>query len=394
MQISATRIATLFLAASFAAFSAACNGEGKSSGSSSDSTVAASVNGKNITLTEVERIIKQQMAGKESQMSTLELGAARLQVLENLIQQEVMFQRAEKEKLLPSEDEITAAINSQKTRLTQEDWDKFLKESSQTEQGLREEARKVLATQKLQEKTVGKAGSVSNSEIESFYSNNKAQFVKSRGVAIAGIVVDPQDNGFQDDAKNDVEATAKINRLHTQLKSGADFATVARASSEDQSNVRGGDMGFATEDDLKRTGFPANVVSELFNTMQIGSFTSPVQFGGRAYIFKLSNRQLQTENLTIDSPGVRDQIRDALVRQRQQLLNVALMSTSLNDAKIVNNLAQSLLNDPNSMSALRPASATSSPVLVASPASATAAASPAATPASSPAASSSPQQGK
>src|SRR5438874_12515340 len=79
-----------------------------------DNTVAATVNGKKIMLAEVERLIHQQAQGKESQLSAHDLAQARLQVLDGLIKQEVMFQRAEQEKLLPTEDEITNTINKQK----------------------------------------------------------------------------------------------------------------------------------------------------------------------------------------------------------------------------------------------------------------------------------------
>src|SRR5512144_2694904 len=81
---------------------------------SPDNTVAATVNGKKIMLQEVERIIHQQAGGKESQMSAHDLAQARLTVLDKLIQREVLFQRAEQEKLLPTEDEITSTINKQK----------------------------------------------------------------------------------------------------------------------------------------------------------------------------------------------------------------------------------------------------------------------------------------
>ncbi len=81
-----------------------------------DNTVAATVNGRNVMLGEVERGVSQQTGGKQSQLSQLELAQARLQVLGNLIQREVLFQRAEREKLLPTEDEITGVINQQKRR--------------------------------------------------------------------------------------------------------------------------------------------------------------------------------------------------------------------------------------------------------------------------------------
>src|SRR5438094_8903080 len=79
-----------------------------------DTTVAATVNGKKIMLSEVERLIHQQMQGKESQMSAHDLAQARLTVLDKLIQREVMFQRAEQEKLLPSDEDITNELNKQK----------------------------------------------------------------------------------------------------------------------------------------------------------------------------------------------------------------------------------------------------------------------------------------
>jgi hypothetical protein len=42
------------------------------------------------------------------------MAQARLQVLGNLIQREVLFQRAEREKLLPTEAQIDGAIATQK----------------------------------------------------------------------------------------------------------------------------------------------------------------------------------------------------------------------------------------------------------------------------------------
>jgi peptidyl-prolyl cis-trans isomerase SurA len=330
-------------------------------------TVAATVNGKKIMLQEVERLINQQTQGKQSQLSPLELAQARLQVLASLIQREVLFQRAEQEKLLPSEDQITSAINEQKqqTGATDEEFNRQLKEQNLTLEALREEAKKDLAIKSLQDKYAGKI-TISDREVEDYYNSNKQQFVNTRGVALAMIAVDPADNSQQgiknDDAKNDTDAKVKIDNIYQQLKSGADFATVARAKSEDQQSVaRGGDIGFASEDELKQNGFPADLVSQLFGPMQAGSFTSPVKFsspqfpGGRWYIFKLQEKRLQTENLTLESPGVRQQITVALTNQRKEILNAALLEVAQTEAKVVNSLAGNMLNNPSNLG-LRPAS--------------------------------------
>jgi hypothetical protein len=52
---------------------------------------------------EVEKAIKAQSQGEEANFSSLELASARMSVLQQIIQTEVMFQKAEKEQTVPSE---------------------------------------------------------------------------------------------------------------------------------------------------------------------------------------------------------------------------------------------------------------------------------------------------
>ena len=328
---------------------------------SKDSTIAATVNGRNILLKEVERSMTQQTGPNVTKLSPLELAQARLSVLEKLIQREVLFQRAEREKLMPTEDQIDGAINQQKsnTGMTSEAFEKALREQNISMETLREEARKDLAIASLQDKYSGKI-SISDKEVEDFYNNNRQQFVNARGVALAMIMVDPADNsasGISDDAKNESDAKLKIDSIYQRLQSKADFATVARAKSEDINTLaRGGDIGFATEEDLKNNSFPPELVARFFGPMQVGDYTEPVRFNsGKWYIFKLAEKRLQTENLTLESPSVRQQITQGLTNERKRILNAALLEVAMNEAKIANNLAAQMLNNPGNLG-LRPAS--------------------------------------
>jgi peptidyl-prolyl cis-trans isomerase SurA len=338
----------------------AMTGCGTGGAENKDNTVAATVNGQKIMMSEVERGVSAQTGGKQAELSQLQLAQARLQVLSNLIQREVLFQRAQREKLLPSEDEIDNVINQRKTQsgMTAEDFEKSLKEQNLTREGLREEARKDLAIGKLQEKYSGKI-TITDKEVEDFYNGNRQQFVNARGVALAMIMVDPANNGaqgIQDDAKSDAEAKLKIDNIYQQLQGKADFATVARAKSEDINTLQnGGDLGFATEEDLKNNNFPGDLVASFFGAMQVGDYTQPKQFNsGKWYIFKLADKRLTTENLTLESPGVRQQITQGLINQRKQILNAALLEVAINEAKIVNGLATNMLNNPSNLG-LRPA---------------------------------------
>src|SRR4029079_17778108 len=201
-------------------------------------------------------------------------------------------------KILPTEDQIDGAINSQKQQsgMTSEDFDKSLKEQNISMETLRAEARKELAIANLQDKYSGKI-SINDKEVEDFYNNNRAQFVNARGVELAMIMVDPADNsaqGIQNDAKSEADAKIKIDGIYQQLQGKADFATVARAKSEDFNTLaRGGDIGFASEEDLKNNGFPPKLVTSFFGSMQVGDYTQPVRFNsGKWYIFKLADKRL------------------------------------------------------------------------------------------------------
>ena len=375
------------LAVSCLALSSLIAGACTSGGSGAqDNTVAATVNGRSIMLQEIERQLSQQTGGKPETLNQLQLAQARLQILESLVQREVLYQRAEREKLLPTDAQIDGVIATQKQQsgMTSEDFDKSLQAQNLSMERLREEAKKDLAIASLQDKYAGKIN-ISDREVEDFYNSNRQQFVSARGVALAMIMVDPADNsaqGIRDDAKNETDAKLKIDNIYQQLQGKADFATVARAKSEDPQSVRaGGDIGFATEEDLRSNNFPPELISSLFGPMQVGDYTQPTRFpGGKWYVFKLAERRLQTENLTLES--VRQQITQGLTNQRKQILNAALLETALNEAKIVNNLATNMLNNPSNLG-LRPAGSSAPP-----PAASTAA-SPAAQSTSTPAATSS-----
>ena len=161
---------------------AACGG---GPGGKGPKDVAATVNGKEIKLADVDRVVNQQLQGQ--QLSTPDMAAARLQALDNLIQREAVVQKAEKEKAVPTDDEITSAINAQRSQMTAEEWQKFMEQSKLTDEQLRDEARKDLSVKKLQDKLYGQI-TIREQEITDFFNNNRPRFVNPRGVGLADIV--------------------------------------------------------------------------------------------------------------------------------------------------------------------------------------------------------------
>src|SRR5258708_3630845 len=289
VQINRKGILGLAAMAVFAAFFTACGGPAANTppGAVDPKETAAKVNGKVITMQEVDRAVKQQAQGQESKMSPLELAGARLQVLDTLIQQEVMFQKAEKDGAVPSDEDITVEINKQKAQSgkSADQIDKDMKDQGMTEATLRDQVKKALAIQKLVEKITGKIEQPKDSEIEAFYNGNKDAFVKKRGVKLAAIVIDPSNSGGGDTTVDEPSSVFRANDIIGKLKAGQDFATLAREFSEDQSKLQGGDLGYLAEDDLKQAFGDQTAAGLMSAQVQVGGVVT-ARSQGKLFILK------------------------------------------------------------------------------------------------------------
>lgn len=352
-----------FLAASVLAATAvifgACGGPGASNSANGvdPNETAATVNGKAITMEEVERAVKQQAQGQESKLSPLELAGARLQVLQSLIEQEVMYQKAEKEGTVPSDEDVNAEINKRKveSRMSAEEFDRQMKQAGLDEKSFRENIKKGLAIQKLVDKVTGRIETPKDSEIEAFFKGNPDLFVKKRGVRLAAIVIDPANGGEGDTTTNDEQASLKAKEVLEKLQQpGSDFAALAREYSEDPSKFRGGDLGYLSEDELKQN-YPQLAAGFMNPEFTVGRITNMVPINGKGYIFKLQERIEKEETLTLESPNVRPQITEMLVNNRKQLLAASYQAIAMSEAKIENYLAKKVVDNPNELSGARPA---------------------------------------
>ncbi len=333
-------------------------GPANTTGGADPNEVAARVNGKEIRMEEVEKGVKAQAQGQEANLSPLELASARLTVLQSLIQTEVMFQKAEKEGALPSDDDVTVEMNNRKTAsgLSAEEFQKQMDKAGETDQSWRLNVKKELALQKLQEKITGKVEAPKEKEIEDFYNGNKDQFKNRRGAQLAAIVVDPNNSGQGDVTTNEDQARAKATELYNRSRSGADFATLAREASEDlQTRSAGGDWRYFTEDEMKQT-LGEQATDLVMNKLQNGDvvpFAIPLE--GRILIVKLQRKQEKDEDLTLESPTVRQRVTELLIKARKNLLWQSYGTIAVNEAKVDNFLAKKVVDNPNDWSGARPA---------------------------------------
>jgi parvulin-like peptidyl-prolyl isomerase len=340
------------------AFAVSACGNGSSSASSSgDDESAAVVNGTKIPVKDVDRLITQQFGGQENQLSQIELAAYRLQALDSLITQEALYQQAQKEKIVSSEDEIKKFIQNSKVEkgLTEEAFANELKRLNQTEDQYREWVKKQLAVQKLYENAASQL-KVQEREVADIYQADPKQFSIQPGVALSDIIIDPKDNQMKFDVQGPEAAEQRIKEIKIRLNNGSDFATIARQLSEHESATNSGGLGFLPKSQFadlpKLMGLPAALGERLF-AMEPGDITEPIRdAAGRWHIFKVTGKQTETRDRTLDE--VRGEITEAIRAQRKRVLDAAVQARARDEAKIENYLAQRMLANPNSFGVLRP----------------------------------------
>lgn len=329
----------------------------KSGATNPGAEVVAKVGSREVQLKQVDSVIKQQLdANPGTALSPSELAAARLTVLDNLIQEEAMFQKAQKENLVPDDNKVTQEIQKTKQTagLTEEQYKEQIKQAGLTEEDIREKARRTLAINDLLERQKTRVTAPTDADIEKYYSEHKAELVAERGADISIIVTDPVNNSAADDAIGDAAAEQKIKAIYEQLKNRADFATIARQRSEDQSATRDGALGFGSETALKQT-FPTRPdLPQRLMSMSAGDITEPIKdnLSGRWVIIKVNGVRQQAQNLSL--ADVRKNIIDAITQQRQQILLQALKMVAMAEVSVKNLFAERIVNNPQTIVELRP----------------------------------------
>ncbi len=195
--------------------------------------VVATVNGKEIQRAEMEKYYRSQLGESHQQPSKEESDILRLSILRQLIDDEILQQRAAKLNLVASDADVDAKISEQKAPFTQEEFDRRLQQMNLTMEDLRRNVRRSLTTEKLLNREINSKINVTDSDITNYFNAHKADFnIVEPQYHLAQIVVTPtpapQVGNLQNSkATNDADAKKKIEMLHARLVSGDDFGMLA-----------------------------------------------------------------------------------------------------------------------------------------------------------------------
>jgi peptidyl-prolyl cis-trans isomerase SurA len=312
--------------------------------------VMARVNGHKITRPEVEKYYKNQIAGAPQQPSTEQADNLRLSILRELINNEILMQRAEKLGLLATDEEVDSKVNAAKAPYTQEQFDARLKERGITMDDFRRDLRRSITIDKVINKEITSKINISDSDISAYYNQHKAEFnLIEPQYHLAQILVTPGPNPQvknQQKAQNDAEAKKKIQQLLNRLDSGEDFASVAMNYSEQpEVSPNGGDLGFIPESSLKGDKLAYDAVAKLkpgqyTNVLPIVDPSAHQVLGYR--IVKLIARETAGQR-ELQDPRVQQAIREQLRDGREQLLKAAYYESVRDKSSVENYFADEVL---------------------------------------------------
>jgi peptidyl-prolyl cis-trans isomerase SurA len=318
------------------------------SDSSASANVVARVNGKDITTAQLEKQVQVQLNGAELPPSAEEQMDLKLQVLNQLINNQILLELAAAANLNATDAEVDVKFNELKSQGSEEQFKEMLKKQKMSVDDVRGELRKSITIDKLVNKEITSKISVTDAEIKNFFDKNKETFNLPESYHIAHILVTPDadpelHNLKNDDAKTAEEARAKAARLLKEIQSGRDFATVAKESSEDPSSgPNGGDLNFQPLQAIENID-PR--LAQAVQKMRAGeTFPQVIETRFGFHIVKLIEKDAGGQK-DLSDPRVQANVRQQIFTRKDNTLKNAFSEASRNKATVVNYLAQRILDN-------------------------------------------------
>ncbi|AZN40806.1 peptidylprolyl isomerase [Paenibacillus albus] len=234
------------------------------------------------------------------------------QTLDNLIQDELVKQEADKKGIVIGDKEVEAEIDKIKKQFPAEsDFEAALQQAGMTLDDLKAQTPMQLRISKLVEPQV----KVTDDDVKKYFDENKATFDEPEQVKASHILVA---------TKEEADAIEK------QLKDGGDFAAIAKEKSTDTgSKDAGGDLGYFTADKMD-----ADFAKAAF-ALKVGETSEPVKTQFGYHIIKVFDHKAG-KKATFDEKKA--DIKDTLIRQKVSELSPTWLQDLKSKSKITNTL--------------------------------------------------------
>jgi peptidyl-prolyl cis-trans isomerase C len=232
-------------------------------------------------------------------------------VLDQLVAYHLLAQESRARKLPIADSDVDARLaDIRKTFPTEEAFKQGIAAQGLTLDQLKLQAKSSLEVAKVIDIEVNSKVAVTDAEVKAFYDQNLDRFKQGDSVHAAHILIGVPQNAT---AEQKAEAKAKAAVLLKTIKAGGDFATLAKANSQDPGSApNGGDVGF----------FPKGQMTPAFEEaafkLKPGTMSGVVETPFGFHIIKVIERRAPR---TAPFDEVSGQIKDFLMQgQREQKL--------------------------------------------------------------------------
>ncbi|MGA2250503.1 peptidylprolyl isomerase [Terracidiphilus sp.] len=234
--------------------------------------IVARVNDQIITRSDYDRAMKElDDEGRQRGLTMQQLSEAHKDLLRNLVDQQLWLSKG-KELGVTGDTELVNRLNEIRKQYnlgSMDDLQKAAQEQGVSFEDFKANIRNQIITQQVMRDEVGQRIHITPGEAQRYFEAHKQEYVQPESVHLNEILVSTG-TGDADEAKI-AAAKAKADDIETKLKGGADFAQLARTSSEGQTAGEGGELG-----EYKR-GALAKVLEDATFGLKAGQYTEPIR---------------------------------------------------------------------------------------------------------------------
>jgi peptidyl-prolyl cis-trans isomerase SurA len=271
--------------------------------------VVAVVNNYVILMSELQEAIAiAQQESREPPAGSDRIDEMQRTMLNSMINHRLQVQEAQREKIEIPEEDVRGMVDDfvRRNGGDRAEVEARLRAYGLTWEALRREFRDQLLAQRIRSRRVGRRATVTEAEVDAYVAENRAKLeagLKYRARHIVVLPEPPDQPAAWDRARAAIEAIA------SELRAGADFATLARERSRDASAASGGDLGWLSRGELE----PAFETPLL--DLPKGGVTPPVRTASGYHLFLLEDREELTPQMLAEA---RQQARDLLLQRKAQ----------------------------------------------------------------------------
>lgn len=276
--------------------------------------VVAVVNDEAVTQSELDLFLRplyQQLRQDrvEGAELTRQLNDVRLKLLNQIIEDRLVYQEAVKLGVTVDEAEIDELVNELKTKFPSEaEFEKTMARDGYSLAELRERYRRQIAIRKLHDAEIRSRVVVSPQEVEDYYQNRQSEFAEEERVRARSLTVRKSEEAVKKGLADET-AKKKIESFQKRIRAGESFEKLAVEFSEDTRAKDGGLIGW-----IKQGEMLSSLEGPLFQ-LKAGGISPVLETPEGYHLFQMEEKKV---GRIPPFEEVREKIRNLLFREEAQ----------------------------------------------------------------------------